>query len=403
MRLLFITPYYKPAWFYGGPPKCISEQAEILANTFGYEIDVVTLNQCDDRPIFKGKETTVQIQNGVRVHYLPSGLNFFSKKYFYCSALKKYLKQFIGADVVNVHSVFNYFSRAGMQFAFENNIPYVVTTHGMLDRYSLSRTATAKKIHRFMWDNKLLRQAHYVQFTTYEEYNNSLLPRGCKPIIVPYLFHTTAKKVMISDEAIGSAKLVSLGRINRKKGLDILIKAIAILNGYVVKYTLDIYGEDDDNFMPELKKLIEKHKLKSQIKFMGKLDPSQRDITLQKYALFVLPSHQENFGLVVVEALANGIPVVISNKVNIFPIVLKHRCGLVFDTNENNLADRLNHYFNLTLDAKKCMSANGVKVVETEFQSSEIAREYELLYNSASQKSQSKKHTKRKSAKTSVS
>ncbi|MBK8848156.1 MAG: glycosyltransferase [Bacteroidetes bacterium] len=380
MHIVYITPYYKPAWFYGGPPRCISEQAEILVKEFGYTIEVVTLNQNNDKAVVDARGIHTTNQNGVTVHYMPSSCSFLNKKYFHSHNLTSFLSTLKKPDQIHIHTLFNYFSRCGMQFAVRNKIPFVITPHGMLDIYSLTRSKLVKIVHRTIWDNHLLKKAKYIHFTTIEEYENSEIPKGCNYYIAPYLLAEPAKIKRGNYDSLQSFNLVSLGRINRKKGLDILIRSMHIIHEYRLNVTLDIYGEDDDYCKPELVLLAKKLGIASAISFKGKLNPDNRNQTLQQYALLILPSYQENFGLVVVEALSNGLPVIISNKVNLCNMVLQNKCGLVCLTDKESLADRLFHYLNLTHDLKIEMSNNGMKAVAKEFAIEKIAAQYKLMY-----------------------
>ena len=381
-RILYITPYYKPSWFYGGPPKCIAEQAEYMVANYDCTIDVVSLNKNGDELLFESNEAIIKTIEGVNVHYLPASESKLGKAYFSSPVLKKYLQQFKNYDIVHLHMLFNAFSTEGALFAIKNKIPFGYSVHGMLDRFSLTRSKWMKLAHGFFYEDKFLKRASFVHFTTESEKKNAVFPKGIKPIIIPIGVVFEPFEQYPAVYAQEDLKMVYLSRINRKKGLDLLIKAVGQLSTNIKdRVLLDIFGEDDDNFLPELKSIVRANQLENIVCFKGKLKPEDRNKTLQTYDLLVLTSHQENFGLAVAEALDQKIPVLISDKVNLCNEVEEHNCGWVTTLTEKTITKKIEEAFRTPKHIRKQMGEAGHKFVRGSFGFDKVGESYWKLYS----------------------
>jgi glycosyltransferase involved in cell wall biosynthesis len=381
MNILYITPYYKPSWYYGGPPKCISEQAEYLVKHHNIKIDVLTLNLNGPKPLYNSQEPVVIDVNEVTVHYLPVSSNNIGRAYFESNYLDSYINKFSDIDLVHVHTLFNAFSKKGMQFAFKNNIPYIVTPHGMLDSYSLSRTGWMKRIHRLLFDDKLLASAKAVQFTTSNELRNSVLKTAVRHKIIPLGFEFPDMELRQKPAPNGMLKLVFLGRINRKKGIDLLLQGLARLDKEMLEHIhLDIYGIDDDNCQKELEDFISENFLIGSVSFCGNLAPEKRDEKLKEYHCLVLTSHQENFGIVVAEALSIALPVFISDKVNLCDFVIENSCGWVSVLEKEDISETLRTIYLTSSAERHAKGMNGYDAVRKNFSMNEVAKQYVNLY-----------------------
>ena len=235
MKILYITPYYKPAWFYGGPPKCIAEQAESLQKNANIHLEVVTLNLNGNQALYPNITSPVVVEtNKVKVHYLPVADNTLGKKYFIGKDMNAYLEKFKDFDLVHVHTLFNFVSRKGMAFASDNKIPFVITPHGMLDEVALSRSFFIKKIHRLFYEDRLLEKAKFVQFTTKGELKDAVLRKSSNAGVIPLgvQFEASTKSFALrnNNEDVDCLRLVFLGRINRIKGIGQLLAALSKLN-----------------------------------------------------------------------------------------------------------------------------------------------------------------------------
>lgn len=382
MKILYITPYYKPSWYYGGPPGCIAEQAEYLVKHHDLHIEVLSLNINGTERLFDTDDTVVKVVGGVKVHYLPPSKNKFGRAYFSSPLLKKYIVAFSGFDLVHVNTLFNAFSRTGMQFAHKNHIPYVVTPHGMLDAFSLTRSKWMKKLHRFLFDDDLLAASNVVQFTTANEEKNSIIIKKIKPIVIPLGFEFPDGEIPVKKTNTQNAlRLVFLGRINRKKGIDLLVQALSTLDRLIVQnIQVDIFGDDDDNCKSDLEQLITSLNLQNNFSFLGTLPPAKRDETLRSYDALVLTSHQENFGLVVTEALSNGLPVFVSDKVNLCDFVIENNGGWVTSLEVNKIAKNLKEIYLTPSHTRNEKGVNGYKAVRANFSMKNIAVQYVELY-----------------------
>jgi len=380
-NILYITPYYKPSWFYGGPPKCISEQAEHLVKYYDCKIDVLTLNKNGTEPLFEDVKTVIKVVEGVTVHYLPSSKSKVGQAYFSSPDLKKYLGNFKGYDLVHIHTLFNSFSTAGANFAIKNRIPFGYSVHGMLDKFSITRSKWVKKLHRFFYEDQHLLMANFVHFTTENEKKNAVISRRIKPIVIPLgiVFETFVEYK--KNYSYFDLRMVYIGRINRKKGLDLLLNAFQYLpNNMKDRISLDIYGEDDDNFWQTLNILLSKHQLQKNVCFKGKLNPKERNEVLQSYDILVLTSHQENFGLVVAEALDQKIPVLISDKVNLCNVVEENQCGWATTLGIKNIAKKIEEVFLTPKHIKQRMGENGHKFVRENYTFEKVGKMYWQLY-----------------------
>ena len=354
MHILYFTPYYKPSWSYGGPPRCISDLAEYIVKRYGYKVSVITLNQEAGKPLYKSSEFIEKDVEGVNVYYLPIGL--LSAKYFTGKSLDKALQKVGKVDVIHTHMVFNYISKKGMELAIGNKIPWVASLHGMMDPYSLTRQSRLKALHYSIFEKRYLQKSNAVLFTTENEYRKAQLDIHIHPVIIPVGFPVEGQlnhDYNLQDH--DGIKLVYLGRINRKKGLDLTIKALSQKENI----SLDIYGEDDDNFKNELNHLIKEMNLIHRITFKGALDPKKRLVTLSKYDALILNSHQENFGMVIPEALESKIPVLISENVDLKDFVTEKKCGIVCKNSEEAIVKMLTKFENLGFEERAEMGYNG--------------------------------------------
>lgn len=383
MKLLYITPYYKPAWYFGGPPRCISEQAELLQLKFGWNIEVLTLNLNGNKKLFDTKEIVTQFVDGVQVHYLPHVYTPFYN-YFFSDKLYGFKNQLKQYNAIHIHGVFNAFSNIGMQMAVKSNVPFILTPHGMLDKWCVQKSGAAKKLHHYFFERRLLNKAHAIHFTTVSEQQNSVLPKSIKANVIPYLINFQAieeNENSIVNDSDNKIRAVFFGRINRKKGLISFIEALGHLSeSEKQKICFDIYGNDEENHLARVKDAIVKHKLQQVVTYKGFLKPEDRNNLLKNYDVMVLTSFQENFGITVLEALKEGVPVFVSDKVNVADWIEKYDCGWVTFMDKNSITQNLQRLLLLSPQQVKAKGKNNMALINNEMSVKVLLAAYKKMY-----------------------
>lgn len=244
------------------------------------------------------------------------------------------------ADLVIIHSLFLYPQFAAWRTASRAGVPYVVAPHGALDPYLRRRGRLRKALTDVLWQRRMLADAAAFQFATAEE---AELVADVAPhvprIIVPLGVHAAAFRELPSPQAFRDAQLdghdgpvvLTLGRLARKKGLDILIRAFARVSATHPDTLLVLAGPDDEGLEPGLRALADDLGIGERVVFTGMLFHEQRLQALASATVWALPSHTENFAIAAMEALAAGVPVIVSPAVNLAPRLLARGAALVAD------------------------------------------------------------------------
>ena len=177
--------------------------------------------------------------------------------------------------------------------------------------------------------------------------------------------------------------ILFLGRIHNKKGLDILIKAYIELLPVVKLPKLVIAGPGiESDFGKEIKRLIENNpQLQSYFIFTGMLVGDSKWGAFYDCETFILPSHQENFGIATVEALACGKPVLISNQVNIFHEIQDYDAGLIGADNIAGTKKLLQSWMSLSIEEKRTKGTNAMKCYKEKFTEHTVAKKIIELKN----------------------
>jgi glycosyltransferase involved in cell wall biosynthesis len=256
-----------------------------------------------------------------------------------------------------------------------HKVPYIVRPHGSLDPYIFRRHRLVKSIYERIFEWRNLELAAAVHFTAPEEMqlaaSLSLKIRG---VVVPLgvnagyfranrtLGRFRAKWDLGADRRI----ILFLGRLNFKKGLDLLVRSFSEIARSRDDVHLVLAGPDNEGYGAKVLEWLKREGMLSRTTFAGMVTGQDKLDLLCDAELFVLPSYSENFGLAVVEAMAAGLPVVISNKVNIWREILEARAGLVVSCDAKELADAVDHLLLNPVVAKK-MGCRGRATVEDKF------------------------------------
>ena len=162
--------------------------------------------------------------------------------------------------------------------------------------------------------------------------------------------------------------LLFLGRLHPKKGCELLIEACGQMSPGAMNLSLVLAGPDQVGWAEKLRARAEELKLAIPVIFTGMLEGDLKKSAFAAADVFLLPSHQENFGLAVVEALAAGVPVLISNRVNIWREVEADRAGMVDDDDVEGTARLLQRWISTSATERDAMRANARRCFEQRFE-----------------------------------
>ena len=261
-------------------------------------------------------------------------------------------------DAVVVNGIWQFHSFGAWQALRNSTTPYVLFTHGMLDPW-FKKQYPLKHLKKWMYwpwaEYRVLRDAQAVLFTCEEERvlaRSSFWLYRCNEVVVSY---GTAKPKGDPDQELseffthypglrGKKLALFMGRVHPKKGCDLLIEAFAKVLSQKPDWHLLIAGPDQVGLQEALNYRAAQLGLASRITWMGMIGGTMKWGALRAAEVFVLPSHQENFGIAVAEALAAGAPALISNKVNIWREIEGDGAGIVADDTLEGTCKLLHSY-----------------------------------------------------------
>ena len=330
MKILHIIHSVNPAG--GGPIEGIKQLSAAKAK-LGWEIEVASLDR-PDAPWLKDFP--------LHVHAL--GPSYLS--YGYCPKLIPWLKAHCHEyRFIVVNGIWQFNGFAAWWVLRKTDIPYFVFTHGMLDPW-FKKHYPLKHLKKWLYwpwaEYRILRDAAAVLFTCREEKlvaRQSFWFYRCNERVVNYGTAgwqgdaETQKKAFLEQfpQLQGKRLILFLGRIHEKKGCDLLVEAFHRFLSETPdsKFQIVFAGPSDNPFGHKLRKRADSLGIEDRITWTGMVEGDVKWGAFLASEAFILPSHQENFGISVAEALSASLPVLISNKVNIWREIDEDNAGFV--------------------------------------------------------------------------
>ncbi|PWU08046.1 MAG: transferase [Verrucomicrobia bacterium] len=332
MRLLHVIGSVNPEG--GGPIEAITQLA-LVNRARGHEIEIASLDAPSDSWV---------ATCSVACHALGPGVS----SYRWSPRLTRWLRENCHRfDAIIINGIWHYNSFGAWRALRKTSVPYFVYPHGMLDPWFKRRFPLKhlKKLLVWRWtDFRVLRDARAVLFTSEEECklaSQSFRKYTCRSIVVRYgtggcpFPREACQKAfserfpMLREQRI----LLYLGRIHEKKGVDLLLKAFSrVCSSRSESWQLIIAGPESA-YVKQMKELTEMLGIVDRVSWVGMLSGMLKWGALYAADAFILPSHQENFGVSVAEALSCGVPVLISKRVNIWREICSDGAGLADEDN----------------------------------------------------------------------
>ena len=291
-------------------------------------------------------------------------------------------------DAAVVHGLWQYHGLAARRVLRRLGVPYFVFCHGMLDPW-FKRTYPLKHLKKWLYwpwgEYRVLRDASAVLFTAEEEARlaaQSFWLYQAKPAVVGYglTLDATALDATAEDffglypQLRGKRIMLFLARIHPKKGCDLLIDAFAKVAASDPSLHLVMAGPDQVGWQRALEQQAAALGIAERITWSGMVGGGLKWAALRAAEVFVLPSHQENFGIAVAEALAVGVPVLISDKVNIWREIVAAGAGLAASDTPVGTESTLRQWLAMKADQRAAMQKAAVGCYKRHFEMSAAAQ-----------------------------
>jgi glycosyltransferase involved in cell wall biosynthesis len=243
-------------------------------------------------------------------------------------------------DVVHIHSLFLFPQYVAYKAASRAGVPVIVSPCGALDPALRRRSRLAKALTDFLWQGQMLRNAAGIHFKTEEERRlASDLRIAQRQFVVPngidwLSYQRSPDSDSFRERYLGGHEgpvILNVGRFSHKKGLDTLIRAFARAHEAHPGAVLVLVGPDDEGLRPRFQELAAAMRVQHNVVFTGMLRGKDLRAALSVASVWALPSKTENFGNAVIEAMAAGLPVVVSPAVNLAPAIQAGDAGVVCD------------------------------------------------------------------------
>ncbi len=344
MRITHIISGLEPSS--GGPVTAVTQLAIAQARQPDTHVTVLaTRHQSNPRirhPQLRSAGVTVRVLGPchTRQQFHPS----------LCHFLRKWLTR---TDIIHIHGLYEEIQHQAARIARQLRKPYIISPHGMLSPWSLRQGGWKKKLYLKLRLRKDLHHAVGLHFTSQMELEHAH-PLGLppKPFVIPLginldEFRDLPPKGFLRQRyptLRDGLMVIFLGRVHPGKGVDLLIQALPQLADPQVK--LAVVGPGESAYLKALQQLADQCQVSNRVVFTGALYGPERIAALVDADLLALPSAHENFGMVVLEALAAGTPVVVSDQVGLHHEIRSANVGGVCRLNLASVSQSLDSHLN---------------------------------------------------------
>lgn len=325
--------------------------------------------------------------------------------YRYTPRLESWIRaNHIRYDAVLLHGIWDYASFGAWRGLKGSTTPYAVFSHGMLDpwfRKAYPLKHFKKQLYWILASGRVLRDSAVVLFTCAEErrlaegaffgfsYKSEVIAFGTADVDGDPAAQKRAF-IDVNPTLEGARFLLFLSRIHEKKGCDLLIEAYVSVAYENPDIYLVIAGPDQIGLKAKLQNLVQRLGLADRILWPGMLTGEAKWGAFRSAEVFVLPSHQENFGIVLAEAMACGTPVLTTDKVNIWREIADSEAGFVEPDTKDGISRLLSRWVELDVSARTEMRKKARAAFEMHFAVEQAARDLAEVLRSLSLKDRAK-------------
>ena len=380
MKVLHVVPSFHPAYSYGGP---IRSTFELCRNAveLGDDVRVLTTDADGlDRVLDVNKNEEVEFPEGFRVRYCPR-----RQRHSVSPTLTRLLPTYMRwADVVHLTGVYNFPTFPTICWARSLNKPLIWSPRGALQRWKGSSRIGLKAVWDFLWYHTADRVELTMHVTSEKESREALarfpklriamIPNG---VDVPVDLHRVARN--------GELRMLFIGRLDPKKGIEALLKACSLVDS-APPWRLAIAGWGAPEYVSQLKEQIHALGLSGRAEMLGAVLSQEKKRLFECSDVALVPSYTENFGIVVAEALAHGVPV-IASKGTPWSRLEEMKCGLWVDNDPETLADAIRSISTMPLED---MGRRGREWMQSEFSWRSVANQMLALYHQCARRYGSK-------------
>lgn len=381
MKVLYVIPAYETAWaFGGGVVKAVSQLCRGLVKQ-GLDVTVYTTDADGSGGRFDVSLKSPVNLGGVEVWYFHC--SFGAKDAFYSKSLAEQLEKTVkNFDLVHVSAFWQLIQVSVSRACRKFNVPYIVSPHGCLMDWGLGRKRWKRFPYWYFFTRPTMLKASAVHYVSKGEMlvSQKRFYSSIPSYVVPNCL--VLEDYVIQPERITNFRdsleiprdtfIVSfLSLIRPRKGLKLLIKAISELKSE--KLILLIGGTVEDNeYLTELKRMAVGLGIDSKIKWLGLIEPKDLGCFYGISDIFVLPSFEEAFGMVVVEAMACGTAVLVSRGVPIWEEIVQDGAGLVIDFSPQDIANKIRKLVS-NPHLLQSLSKNALESVKNRYDTKKVA------------------------------
>ena len=385
MRVLHVIPAISTR--YGGPSQAIRFLCRHLQSRGDCSVEVATTDADGAGQVLDREE----IPDEFPVHVFP---RTFSERWKFSRGLGVWLSANVrNYDLVHIHALWSHSSGAAARAARKFDVPFIIRPAGMLSSYTLSRRRGFRKLSWLFSERRTTQFATAFHATTQAEADDiGRVVAGARSFVIPNGVDDLAYSVPV-DRTIWRERMLAgepdrpivlfLSRLHPKKGLtDLLLPALARFSPRPLTVIAGGVDEHEPQYAGSVQDQVTELRLENDIRLVGNISGISRWNLYDAADVFVLPSHSENFGIVVAEAMARGCPPVVTDGVQLSSEILAHDAGLVVPRQVESLATVLQ----LLCDnpqRRKVLAANAQSLAREKFSWSGVADQVQSMYRSA--------------------
>lgn len=338
---------------------------QLLADKLGRLVELHVVSHESDNPV---------MLNNCRIHYISRFFSGNMKREW--QALIEEIKP----DVVHINCCWMPGCAFAQKWAQQMGVKVVLSPHGMLEPWIMARHYWTRKLPALLlYQKRAVVWADRLHATAESEKQN-LIKLGYNNRISVIANGIDVDNVEMKHSWKRNREILFLSRVHVKKGINFLIEAVAALKNELEGYCVKIAGEGEQSYVNELRQLAAWLGVEDMVKFIGGVYGDSKWELFRLADMFVLPTHSENFGIVVAEALACGTPV-ITTKGTPWQELETNGCGWWTEIGTEALIAAFRKFLALSDGEIERMGRNGRKLVEDKYSSRKMAEDMVRMYN----------------------